>query len=166
MTWNTHVLGGVIAGTAGAIALKTPIPMSVVAIAAVSAVIPDIDIPGSKITKIRGLKWISRPLSILINKLGGHRGVFHTPILYVVLSILLMLLHVPMFLVQGFLLGTLSHILLDALNPAGVPLFWPLSKKRVHIGNIKTGSFGESIVHICLAILWCIVCFLVIFDKI
>lgn len=166
MIWNTHVLGGAIAGATGAIALKSPIPMSVVAISAVSAVIPDIDIPGSKITKIRGLKWIAKPLSILINKLGGHRGVFHAPLLYIALSILLMFLHAPAFLVQGFLLGTLSHILLDAFNPAGVPLFWPLSKKRVHVGNIKTESFGESIVYICEAGLWFIICFLVIFDKI
>ena len=80
-----------------------------------------------------------------INKLGGHRGVFHTPLLYAVLALIMATADVPTWLIQSFLFGTISHLILDSMNPAGVPLFWPFSKKRFHFLNIKTDSFGEKL---------------------
>ena len=135
MMAQTHFWGGVIAGTAGAVLVGTPEPVVVGVIAGAAALIPDIDIPDSKITKLRGLRWISHPLSVVINKLGGHRGVFHTPLLYAVLALIMATADVPTWLIQSFLFGTISHLILDSMNPAGVPLFWPFSKKRFHFLN-------------------------------
>lgn len=145
MMAQTHFWGGVIAGTAGAVLVGTPEPVVVGVIAGAATLIPDIDIPDSKITKLRGLRWISHPLSVVINKLGGHRGVFHTPLLYAVLALIMATADVPTWLIQSFLFGTISHLILDSMNPAGVPLFWPFSKKRFHFLNIKTDSFGEKL---------------------
>lgn len=145
MMAQTHFWGGVIAGTAGAILTSTPTPVTVGVIAGAAALIPDIDIPDSKITNVRGIRWLFHPLSIVINKLGGHRGVFHTPALYAALALIMSAANVPTRLIQSFLFGTLSHIALDWLNPAGVPLFWPFSKKRFHLLKIKTDSLGEKL---------------------
>lgn len=41
--------------------------------------------------------------------------------------------------------GAISHIVLDAINKEGVPLFWPISKKRFGIGLITTGTTTEAI---------------------
>ena len=40
-------------------------------------------------------------------------------------------------------LGITSHLVLDSLNPGGIPVFFPFSKKRRHIAKIKTGSKAE-----------------------
>ena len=45
----------------------------------------------------------------------------------------------------GLALGALSHVLLDSLNPSGVPLF-PLRKKpRLSLNLVSTGSWGELV---------------------
>ena len=43
----------------------------------------------------------------------------------------------------GLWIGALSHILLDALNYQGVPLFAPISLKKVSFGKIATSSKEE-----------------------
>lgn len=43
---------------------------------------------------------------------------------------------------HGMFAGTLSHILLDMLNPKGVPLFWPISNKKISIMNLNGTRHG------------------------
>lgn len=78
------------------------------------SLLPDIDIPTSFIGRIL------LPLSILINKLFHHRGLFHSIIFYTFIFILLPLYqpkHIS-YLTYGVILvslylGIVSHILLD-----------------------------------------------------
>lgn len=51
---------------------------------------------------------------------------------------------VPYYVV-GLSVGYLSHLLLDALNPTGVPFAYP-SDKRISVANITTGSTLENFV--------------------
>lgn len=49
----------------------------------------------------------------------------------------------------GAAIGYISHIILDLFNPMGVPVFYPISKHRVHIANIKTGTQEGIVSAIC-----------------
>lgn len=55
-------------------------------------------------------------------------------------------------LAAGAALGALSHLLLDALNPSGVPLLPFRSRPRLRYGLVSTGSWGEW----CLAGMLCV----------
>mgnify|MGYP003412891621 CR=1 FL=1 len=120
----------------------------------IGSVFPDIDHRGSYI----GRKF--KITSFIISKTVGHRGATHSPLVLFLLSGLLMFisktgiinLNLPESLlpyiylgIGGFFLGSISHLLLDALTPAGIPLFYPFTKKSVNIARIKTGGFGEKI---------------------
>lgn len=49
----------------------------------------------------------------------------------------------------GATIGYVSHIVLDLFNPMGVPILYPLSKRRLHIANIKTGTQEGMISAMC-----------------
>jgi len=78
--------------------------------------------------------------------LAIHRGFFHWFGLYA--AGLLAASSLPLgaheqALATGLMLGALSHIALDALNPSGVPLL-PFGKRpRLKLALISTGSLGE-----------------------
>lgn len=89
-----------------------------------TCLLPDIDHPSSLLG--RRLRWISVPIS----RAFGHRGFTHSLIAIVAGLWLLHLklpeaLWLPADVMQGMVLGYLSHIVADMLTPAGVPLLWP-----------------------------------------
>lgn len=51
----------------------------------------------------------------------------------------------------GALLGYLSHLLLDSLNRAGIPLLYPFTKRKFHIACLKTGR--DDWIGICISFL-------------
>lgn len=75
-----------------------------------------------------------------------HRGVLHWFGLYA-----LALLAVPMLplgpgqraLAAGAALGALSHLIMDGLNPTGVPLLPFRRNPRLRVNLLSTGSVGE-----------------------
>lgn len=163
MQYKTHVLGGV--GTAAVLAAVMPEAVTgtagaIIAMssgAVIGSLFPDIDHQNSYLGKR------VKPISFLVRLAFGHRGVTHAPAVLLALTggllfISRMLGGGPMFtaLLIGFLAGALSHVLLDALTPAGVPLLYPFKKKSVNLAGIRTGSFGETIfgVALAVAILW------------
>jgi inner membrane protein len=92
----------------------------IVLAAAVGAVAPDIDHPGSFISR---RLW---PLRFLVFWLP-HRGVTHS-----MLAVLLVAVGGwELSPVYGgmFAAGWLSHILADMLTPSGVPLLWPVRRR-------------------------------------
>lgn len=101
----------------------------------------------------------------------NHRGFAHWPILYLfgicVITIFAILTNQSDFVTNdsvgtimtkfypiirtviisflyGLCTGALSHILLDAFNPSGVPLLAPLSFRRISFGSINTGRDSKS----------------------
>ena len=131
----SHVLVGGAVWTATVYATGQPSEPSALGLAALGALLPDIDHPKSWVGK--RLALISLPLATLI----GHRGVSHSLLAVAVLAIFLGMAG-PSHLAAPLAVGYLSHLLADGLTLSGVPLFWPF--KRTHgIPLIRTGSMAE-----------------------
>lgn len=90
----------------------------------ITSLFPDIDHPKSLLGQ--RLRWIAVPIA----RIFGHRGFTHSLIAIVIGVILLSwqlngTYWLPADVLQGMILGYLSHIVADMLTPAGVPLLWP-----------------------------------------
>lgn len=148
MKYKTHTIGGMLAGVILIQAFPSPHPLILIASATIGGLLPDLDHSGSYLG--RRIK----PVSKGINKLFGHRGITHAPM---IISILFLILHllfkleVPLFL--GLWIGSLSHVFLDALTVSGVPLFYPLSKKKISLLPLKTGGMGEVVITVTMSLL-------------
>lgn len=110
----------------------------------IASALPDIDSYKSKLGKK------IKPVSFLINILLGHRGIFHSPFLPILVSLLIMLINYE--IAAAFFIGYISHLVLDSLTPKGIMIFYPFSKKRTK-GLIRTGSLWENIFFFILIIL-------------
>lgn len=100
-------------------------------ISGLCAILPDIDYPYST---------TGRKTPVLPHLLK-HRGITHSLFMNVLIYMLVNF-YVGNSCALYCGIGWASHLLLDALNPAGIELFWPLHKK-IGIGVIKTGSIFE-----------------------
>ncbi len=145
MTYKTHVLGGILAGLIVAQATNSNDLAVVVGVSAVFSLAPDIDIPNSKVGNKFGI------VSKGINKAFGHRGLFHSPLLYLVIGFLLRN-RVPYSLLLGALVGIGSHLFLDMFNSTGVPVLYPISRSKISFAKIKTRSTGETLFAILLIV--------------
>lgn len=135
MRWSTHFVAGLAAGM-----LITTEPVAVI-VSGVSALLPDIDTPTSKVGRA------SPVISTIINITFGHRGLFHS-LLAAGLIYLLVSKFFPAYSIYC-LVGYLSHLLLDCLTPSGVPLLWPIPY-RFRIPVVKTGSVMEIVLFVCI----------------
>ena len=101
MTYKTHFIGGACAP----IILSAVMPIENIAVvtgvSAFSALLPDIDIEGSKVHNKAGIVGKG------VTSIFSHRGFIHTPILYVVLYALMSMV-LPQAICLGFLIGTIS----------------------------------------------------------
>lgn len=99
------------------------------------SLLPDIDHKNSKINnKIK----ISKLLTFIIK----HRGVTHSILALILLSVLLWRFAGELYAISLFI-GYSSHLLIDAITKEGVCLFSPLSKFRIR-GIIRTGKIIEK----------------------
>ncbi|SDO34124.1 metal-dependent hydrolase [Alkalicoccus daliensis] len=144
MRYYTHI--AVAAGSALLLHQYELLPFSnEIGVAAVSglmlgAVLPDIDETKS---------WIgrrSRGLAFWVKLLFGHRGMTHSGIVLALLIYLVFTLDQPFFAALCF--GAASHILADLFSRGGIPLFYPVEKKRTSIPVYKTGSFLEHLIFL------------------
>jgi len=133
--------------------MNTPITMTGYSAAAVGSLLPDIDTPASAIGRLFA------PLSVYIERRFGHRTITHSLIGWLIFSFIglpLLILRAPQ-VYLCFVLGIFSHILLDAVNKSGVPLFYPNLIRAVIPKNEKlrilTASKQE---FVFLAILSCL----------
>lgn len=160
MTGKTHVAIGVATAVAliakykfnmeiGGLQIVPPIALGTVAL---GSYLPDIDIPQSHLG--RQFPMISKHLK--------HRGITHTLLFPAILLALTLfiehgiikgtvptlvrpLLAVIASIPFGLFLGWIMHIIADMFNSKGVPLFWPLSKSKIHIASVKTRSWQEYV---------------------
>lgn len=154
MTYGTHMLGGALGGII-MLNMSSPDPDAVFVIlggSVIGALLPDLDHTQSKISRSNVGTSIVAELVSLLTK---HRGILHTPIFLAVLAILAVPIcsAVPVQfsgelrqIIVGMMIGYLSHLILDTLNPGGIMWLYPLSKKHYHIAQIKTGKLGEVLV--------------------
>ncbi|MGL5766120.1 MAG: metal-dependent hydrolase, partial [Sarcina sp.] len=93
------------------------------------------------------------PLLAALFKKAKHRGITHsfffTFILYIISLTLIFISHENIVVVAicgGFILGYISHLVLDLFTREGIELFFPF-KFNFKVFNIRTGSKGELAFH-------------------
>jgi inner membrane protein len=140
----THVMIGVAAYAAAAVAAPALLPLTPATIgaAALGSLAPDLDHPSSWLGK--RLFFISIPLATFL----GHRGLTHSLLAGAAVTVAL-----GWYFFQGsqafiepwlgaFLLGYLSHLLGD-WNTGGVPLLWPSPRRFKAPWAFPTGGILE-----------------------
>lgn len=116
----------------------------VLAASGLGALLPDIDTPKASLGRIF-------PLSAVIEHRYGHRQITHSWIFVVImLALLSPFLMLKMWLIYtGFMIGVVSHIMIDMANPSGVPFFYPNSARFVFpedkASRIEVGSKKEFV---------------------
>lgn len=119
-------------------------PFFFVGLAVIGGMIPDIDKGSSKINNI--LK-ITKPIAFMTR----HRGMFHSLFFAVLVSGPFMLYSFTAGI--ALFIGYLGHMLIDSLNYAGIRWLHPIQKFHTK-GFIETGSWGEHILTIFLAVVF------------
>ena len=148
MKWTTHLAGATAASLAFTACHNLPLPhaLGVTACAMAASLLPDIDTCTSK------AGHSIAPISFSIQLFIGHRTLFHAPIIYLV-SYGLLMLHFPeanQFITAGAI-GIASHILLDMLNPGGIPFLWPYPK-RFRLASIRSNGILDHLLGVFLSI--------------
>ena len=145
MNYKTHINGGILVGLYVNIQMINTSIISkgiFLGAAVVGSILPDIDHKNSYIGKK------AKTVSKTISKLAGHRKLFHAPLMYLLsYSISIGMINDKLLLacIKGLFLGVLSHLFLDSFTIGGLPWFYPLSKKKFSLCNIKTNSKVEEI---------------------
>jgi len=104
---------------------------------------PDIDESRSKI----GRK--SKIISKIINFLFGHRGIFHT--IYIPLLLFIFLYNFNNLMAIAVLIGYFSHLFMDAITKQGIKPLYPIINNRIS-GFFKTNSLNEKIIFLLIII--------------
>lgn len=116
-----------------------------IAEAGLGGLLPDIDKKNSTINKV------TKPIGFVTETVIGHRRLFHNPLFYIALGMLAWFF-APTYMayVAPVLLGVATHLVLDALNPTGIPILG----FRVHMSNVHTGSSGDKFLGAMLRIIF------------
>lgn len=173
MTGRTHDVAAFAALTAALIylpLLPMSLPTAAMAFGAnfIGGLFPDIDQPTSDLwDNFRGGEFVSK---VVCRFLGGHRHISHSLIgvgligfildktLYALSSIILIDMRIVWW---SFMIGVVSHLLMDMPTKEGIPLFWPLKLKigipPFRFLRIRSGHFVENFIifpGFCLLILY------------
>ena len=149
MTGKTHLAAGILIGEAFRLYAGTrdlPLIAGMIILSGVGSLMPDIDLPNSTISK---RNKATRAVSSVTSRVFTHRGFTHTlPFLLITASLIFWILSKikfqPYLLTSSYIVGFLSHLLLDSLNEKGVMWLWPLSDCRIYLAKIRTGSKKEK----------------------
>lgn len=132
----THVLTGMVFG-----ALISP-EFSVILVAAIAALLPDIDTSKSLLGR-------KTPFWLLF----AHRKLTHSLIFFFLLYVIVFLLAGSQTAyIMAFTAGFFSHLVLDALTKRGIYPFYPLPLAVA--GPLKTGGVEEWVLRIVLILLF------------
>lgn len=153
----THVGIGIAGMIIAARVLETELDGVAALAVMIGALAPDIDHPGSAISRPGGIfsRFLPRGARLMIDSLAqvatrllhlllGHRGVTH----WVALPLLLIAAGIYFTLpaLAWFGLGALLHVLADACTVSGVPLLGPLTVRPISLLPIRTGGWFEKLV--------------------
>lgn len=176
MTARTHDLAAFTA--LGVVLLTQPIQTAtigtvIIALLAnqIGGIVPDIDQPTAPF-------WRNLPITKIFGKftgklMGGHRFLTHSLLgvgLFGFLAFLLLKFLGPIMpdvnqhlVLVAFIIGMLSHLVMDTFTKEGVPWFLPIPIKigipPVRSLRITTGGFGEKIIFLSILaidILYCV----------
>ena len=153
----THATFGLVFTIAAGTVLGVALSPAVAVFVLLGALLPDIDTPTSLIGRC------CRPLAGWLERRVGHRTLTHSLVgLALSVAPLLPLAWIEPRWPLAFALGYLSHLLVDAANPPGVPLLYPSPVRAVFPGRESLrpaeGSRGEAVLCaglvLGLAVLW------------
>ena len=152
MTFSTHIAFASVLYLGGATLFGYKPDLISWALAALASLLPDIDLPPSKIGR---LFWF---LSVPLERRFGHRTLTHSAVsLLAVAVVALPLGWIEPLYFWCVLGGYWSHLWIDMLNVRGVDLFWPSPARLVAPGNrnwrIAVGSKAEIILLSVLLVL-------------
>jgi inner membrane protein len=145
MMARSHVVVGLATWVAVAPVLHLP-PLDPVYLGLVAAgsLLPDIDHPQS---------WVgrrTRPISTAIASNFSHRGITHSAIAVIGLTMLLLHVGYRRGDVSALVIGYLSHLAADMLTPRGLRLAWPL-RQTWGLPLCRTDSAMEPMIVTALA---------------
>jgi inner membrane protein len=144
MMFITHLLGGVITFIYLSNFLKIELSLTLISVAAVFALLPDMDTVQSKI----GRKL--QPFSTILSMVFKHRGFLHSLIFTAIVYFgIRYTFSNEIAMAAG--IGYASHLLLDAITKEGIKPLSPLSKMKIK-GPIRTNSIFEHAILVILAI--------------
>jgi inner membrane protein len=163
--WRTHFVGGAAAGLLLA-GQHTDLRTAAISagIAGVAALLPDLDDPHSKLGRVVA------PASWAVQVTVGHRGPLHSVLGAMVITLLAVIVlrfcYAPVYVYNHLALlilsGYFSHLVMDTLNPQGVPWLWPL-KIRFRMPLIRTGGLLEhfavtpAMLFLCSWLVWSLI---------
>ncbi|XOU94147.1 MAG: metal-dependent hydrolase [Candidatus Kerfeldbacteria bacterium] len=130
-----------------------------VAVGALAALLPDLDASESKIKNLKvggyigGTKiWFKPflPIAFVISSIFRHRGVMHSLLILILLSVGLMsaIPNTYSVITLVIMLGYVSHLVLDALTKSGIEFFWPIKKRLGLLPKalrVKTGGIVDTL---------------------
>lgn len=144
MTLGTHVAFASVLYLGGATLFGYKPDWISWALAAVASLLPDIDLPPSRMGR---LFWF---ISVPLERRFGHRTLTHSAVGLLAVAALA----APLWLLNPLYFwavvgGYWSHLWLDMLNIRGIDLFWPSPLRVVTPGNrnwrLEVGSKGEMV---------------------
>jgi inner membrane protein len=157
----THIAAGAVSALTLSNFLHAPAAQTTLFLAGgvLGSLLPDIDHPASAL----GRRVL--PLSMMLAAIFGHRGITHSLVAVVAMSLAAWYsLHgldwhpgysVPF--VLGLSVGYLSHLLTDWMTNTGVPLLWPMKRRFAAPVTISTGSPMEYLIALGLYA-WLLLC--------
>lgn len=144
MKGTTHIAAGIVAGMLLTKSMPAENPLIILTGTIVGSLLPDIDICASKLG--RRAKAVSSTIQTLV----GHRTVFHGPLLYLIAGLMLYHAYPGLWLwILTASTGIALHLFLDAANPAGIPVFWPLPTTYSY-ASISSGGVLDRLLAVGL----------------
>lgn len=153
MKYETHKLCGVISSFAVGNVILSDIPIinRIIFLVVISicgglgGTFPDVDAKNNNWNKIFGSIFKFR-----------HRGKMHSLIPYIIVYFIIYnkiltsvqkheLVTLYIIAISGFLVGVISHLVLDIITVRGVPILYPFSKKNYSILKLKTEKHDKYI---------------------
>lgn len=154
MTGRAHLMGGALIGVSFMINKNYSEGIPFIIGSMTGSVFLDIDSRNSKISNRLPV------LSFMTRLFVGHRGIVHTPIFIIILSIMIqcvsMVLHIPEHFLLGFICGSFCHLLQDSMTRRGIRWLYPITNKSFHILYLRSGrglfyGFKEVVLTILIA---------------
>jgi len=148
---GTHVAFSSALYLAGAALFEYETSLPAWALAAVASLLPDIDLPTSKLGRVFFF------VSTRLEKNYGHRTITHSLLALVVVAALSSFIYpyYPNYF-WAIVGGYWSHLWIDLMNRRGADLLWPSPKRFVFPGNsnyrLLVGSKGEMVLLIFLVL--------------
>lgn len=127
----------------------------------IGAIFPDIDTKQSKISYKMPI------VSFFTRLIVGHRGIIHTPIFLIaaiaVGTICGFIVPVPYFVILGFSMGFMLHLIQDSFTRRGIKWLYPIVDRYYSIIPLKNNFLGEII--FTLGIYLCVMFLFVFFNP-